>query len=387
MLKMCSIIILVIMVAVLGSQAYTVFLWKGHRYMDPVLQGEHAAFSVSATVAPFLVRLFVAPDQDTTEFPFNMSLLEYTSVSPSNGLNTTSYEDNGTNYTYDKTDNIHNTTVILDSSVPYDGYVQYVFVAFGAFYMIPAFCMLYSVWQDNIPFLQAKDTKLAKKKLENNTPKKVTSQIPELAFYILMFLFAVSYIWMEAAYSGYIAIYAIRGLGYPKSIGLIAPAVFFGCFGLGRFVGIPLSTILQKHTMLIMDLLIIAFGLVSLLFVNVHPAIIWIGTALCGLGMSSMFPTLVLWLSEHIKFEGIASGILHTGSSVGFMIGPTLTGVFFQSFGHQWFVYLLMIACVSNIVVYAFMEILVHWYGNSLKMQLNVVHCEEMECQKINGDT
>jgi MFS family permease len=167
-------------------------------------------------------------------------------------------------------------------------------------------------------------------------------------------------------------------LGYSKTTGLLCASVFFGCFGFGRLVGIPVSARIRQRTILIFNYILAILGLVCLLFVHTHQFVLWIGIVLSALGFSTVFATQVLWFSEHIVFDGTAAGVVHTGASVGVMTGPALTGILIQALGHQWLVYLMLIMCTLGIQIYAFMLLLVYLR----KRRQRLIQSKETECVK-----
>jgi fucose permease len=240
------------------------------------------------------------------------------------------------------------------------------------------------IYLEKIPLLKDKSNGATKKAPTSRTMPQEGSKVPMFIFYTLMLLFDFSYVWMEVSFTGYIAVYAVKGLGLEKRVAILCTSVFYGCFGLGRFLAIPSSTLLSQRTILITNQALIAFGLAGLYFVHVDPSLLWIGTAIVGLGTSSMFPTQIIWFSRHIKFQGTASGVLHTGVSLGAMLGPTVTGFFFQTYGHQWLVYLMLMACGVNVVIYAALEVLVHY--NKAIFKGGKATITDTECEQLNKE-
>jgi FHS family Na+ dependent glucose MFS transporter 1 len=61
--------------------------------------------------------------------------------------------------------------------------------------------------------------------------------------------------------------------------------------------------------------------------------VVWLCSALLGLGFSSVFPTLLVLSESRMKITGRVTGLFFLGSSVGGMLIPMILGQIFEYIG------------------------------------------------------
>ena len=119
--------------------------------------------------------------------------------------------------------------------------------------------------------------------------------------------------------------------------------------------------------MVIIDLVVTAAAyLLLLVFVRVWPAVIWPSAAMAGMAMATTFPTGVLWISEAIPVTGRVAAIMVIGYSVGGMIGPMIVGTLFESSTPMWFVYVVVAASVTHVILFFNMMLFIRRCGGRL---------------------
>jgi MFS family permease len=64
--------------------------------------------------------------------------------------------------------------------------------------------------------------------------------------------------------------------------------------------------------------------------------ILWISTAIAGLGLSTMFITAVIWISHVLPFSGTISSTIFTGTSIGDIVSPIATSQMIQKSAPMW---------------------------------------------------
>ena len=112
----------------------------------------------------------------------------------------------------------------------------------------------------------------------------------------------------------------------------LVSALFWGIFALGRGLSFCLASVLSPFRMLFADL-IGCLGASALLsfYVEGNENRLWLGSALLGLFMSSLFPNGIKWLKGYINMTGIAVTILIVGSSLGTIIVPPAVSYLFDA--------------------------------------------------------
>ena len=145
----------------------------------------------------------------------------------------------------------------------------------------------------------------------------------------LLFVFMMAYVGLEVAFGTYIFTYAVKGdLNFSKQKAASLSSLFWGTFAFLRLFAILLSLCRISPTIM-MTGNILGSMLASLIMV-VWPSkevAIWIGTALMGTSMASIFPNTMTWLSMNGPVTGKATGVLNTGATLGDMLLPLLVGV------------------------------------------------------------
>lgn len=170
----------------------------------------------------------------------------------------------------------------------------------------------------------------------------VPAQTPLLALVTVMFFL---YVGAEVSMSGWIFTYTVKRDLTGESQAAYLNSAFFGALTLARLLAIPLARRLRPRQILLADLLIcLAGGLVMLSFPASLPAL-WLGVILAGLGMASMFPTLLDLAQKYMPLTGRVTGWFFLGASSGGMIVPWLIGQFFERVGPQ-VVVISLLSCV-----------------------------------------
>ncbi|TVR24085.1 MAG: MFS transporter [Anaerolineaceae bacterium] len=157
----------------------------------------------------------------------------------------------------------------------------------------------------------------------------------------LLLLFAVIfllYVGAEASFSGWIYTYALRlNLATPESAAYLV-SLFWLMVMLGRVVAMGIAAYVLPRTILIVSLLI---GIAGTVLMILMPHLLWAGTILIGIGLSTIFPTTLAFASRNIRLTGKITSYFYLGAGTGVMIMPWLIGQLIQPFGAAvllWFV-------------------------------------------------
>jgi MFS transporter, FHS family, Na+ dependent glucose transporter 1 len=149
----------------------------------------------------------------------------------------------------------------------------------------------------------------------------------------LFVAFFAVYVGMEVGFGNWIYTYSTRlGLA-DETVAAYLTSAFWGSFTVGRLLGIPISARLRPQTILALDFAgcLTGFGII-LLWPASAPAL-WIGTAVLGLSMASVFATAMSLAENRLGLTGSITGWFLVGSGIGGMFFPWFIGQLFERIG------------------------------------------------------
>lgn len=159
----------------------------------------------------------------------------------------------------------------------------------------------------------------------------VRSALPVLIALIAVFDFL--YVGSEVAFGGWVFTYATAlNLGTAASAAYLT-AGFWGAMTAGRLLSIPLAIRFPPRLILLVDLVIVLTSLGLILSFPGSFSVLWIGAIGTGLGMASIFPTLLALAERHMTITGFVTSWFFVGSSLGGMTLPWIIGQLFEPFG------------------------------------------------------
>lgn len=150
----------------------------------------------------------------------------------------------------------------------------------------------------------------------------------KIILFTLLALLMFVYVGVENSYGNFVFAYSVKSqLNFPKPRAALLASVFWGSFTFFRFFSIPLS--LCGAPSWLMLTVNVAGGLVAsavLVIWPVNSTAVWIGSAILGSSMASIYPNTMVWLSEHGPATGKTIGVLLVGSTLGKMVLPAIIG-------------------------------------------------------------
>ena len=210
----------------------------------------------------------------------------------------------------------------------------------------------------------------------SNTPEETESDLPVLSIklkVLLVFLLStllMCYCSVENRFSALLMTFVVEQLNWTKSNGAKVNTVFWAAFAAGRFLGMIITRYLKPSTMLIIYMTTLAATFIGFLAASLFTVtwLIWVMTALAGLAMSIVFPSIFTWTAESIlPVTGTISGIYLLNVSVGNMLLPLLYGHLMDNFTRLWLVYLIIAQCVCCIILFIIILLLVRKYITPFK--------------------
>lgn len=155
-----------------------------------------------------------------------------------------------------------------------------------------------------------------------------------------------AYVGLELGFGGWIFTYATDRRAMTPADAAYLTSVFWGSFMLGRLVSIPAMSYLarreerrlgQRRGASLCRVLETALGgsavALSILMTSSHERSLWMGTALLGLSIGPIFPTLFAVAEQRLKLSGQITSFFLVGAGLGAMFIPWLMGVAMRRFG------------------------------------------------------
>lgn len=152
---------------------------------------------------------------------------------------------------------------------------------------------------------------------------------------LLMALLLALYVGAEMSFGGWIFSYAVTLELATETTAAYLTSLFWAGFTLGRLLAIPLARRLRPRAVLLSDLLLAAGGLILIMLGAAVPLAIWLGTALVGLGLASVFPTVLTLAERRMRITGRVTSAFFVGANVGAMTLPWLIGQLFTAIGPE----------------------------------------------------
>jgi len=171
---------------------------------------------------------------------------------------------------------------------------------------------------------------------------------------VLLFLFYALYVGLEVTYGGFILTYAVRGPPkMNKDRAAFLTSVFWGCFSVGRLLGIPLSRLLSPTLLLLLDVFLTCVSAMGLVISGRKiPSILWVCSGTLGFGMSSICACGINWAEQYISLTGKATALLVVAAATGEMIVPIVVGQLFESKGPISLMYVVLFIVIAAGVIF-----------------------------------
>uniref|UniRef100_A0A3P9KXK3 Major facilitator superfamily domain-containing protein 4A n=1 Tax=Oryzias latipes TaxID=8090 RepID=A0A3P9KXK3_ORYLA len=154
------------------------------------------------------------------------------------------------------------------------------------------------------------------------------------------------------AYAGFVYAYAVAPpMSLPnKTAGYLA-SIFWAAITAGRLLSIPLSYRFQPGRLLMFNLAGAIVTVLMLLIFYTSSVFLFVGTCLCGLFLSSIFPCMLAYTEDILDYQGCATSVLVTCAGMGEMVMQVLVGSIIQSKGSYSFLLCgMIIACIGFIL-------------------------------------
>jgi len=219
-------------------------------------------------------------------------------------------------------------------------------------YWTLAFCMVPLV----ILFLSVQSPEIRKSEdaSENELASQVNGKKARVTLVILLVSFFFFYVGAEANFGNYITSYVQKsGLAIRDETAYLINSLFFGTFTFGRLIAIPVTARLKTRQTITIDLIgsVTAF-VIMLSFPNSIVAL-GIGSALAGLSMASVFPTMLTYAEQNLRLTARITSYFYLGISSANMVVSWLIAQLFERSGPFSFVVILTILVFMQVVLWS----------------------------------
>jgi fucose permease len=141
-----------------------------------------------------------------------------------------------------------------------------------------------------------------------------------------------AYVGVELGFAGWIYRFgSLRGLDQATTSYL--GAAFLGAFAVGRILSVRIARVLDAVTILFVDHAVAVAALVLLLAGRRAPLALWTGTIVFGLGIASLFPSMMSVSEAVVPATGTVTSLYLAGSAIGTMAIPGSMGALLDHFG------------------------------------------------------
>lgn len=143
---------------------------------------------------------------------------------------------------------------------------------------------------------------------------------------VLIALVFFFYVGTEISFGGWIFTYTtITGLADAASAAYLTSG-FWGSYTIGRLIAIPLTRRLSSKVMILCDFSILLSSLALMFLFPQSFLVLWIGVIGVGIGMASIFPTMLSFAGKNMTLTGFMTSWFFVGGSLGGMSIPWLIG-------------------------------------------------------------
>uniref|UniRef100_A0A8B9MUY6 Major facilitator superfamily domain containing 4B n=1 Tax=Accipiter nisus TaxID=211598 RepID=A0A8B9MUY6_9AVES len=154
------------------------------------------------------------------------------------------------------------------------------------------------------------------------------------ALIILLFVFFFCYVGAEVTYGSYIFTYAKVFANMKENEAAALNSVFWGAFAACRGVAIFCAACLYPGTMILLSIIGSAASSSCLAFFARYPASLWVGTAVYGASMATIFPSGISWIEQYTVVQGKSASLFVIGAALGEMCIPAVVGYLQGRFHH-----------------------------------------------------
>ncbi|XP_039207139.1 sodium-dependent glucose transporter 1 [Crotalus tigris] len=146
------------------------------------------------------------------------------------------------------------------------------------------------------------------------------------ALVLLLSVFFFWYVGAEVTYGSYIFTYAKTYAFMKETEAAGLNAVFWGTFAACRGLAICFATCSYPGSMILISIVGSTVSSLFLVLFNVHSVALWVGSAVYGASMATIFPSGISWLEQYTTVQGKSAAMFVMGAALGEMCIPGAVG-------------------------------------------------------------
>lgn len=159
---------------------------------------------------------------------------------------------------------------------------------------------------------------------------------------VLIACFVLLYVGAEGGFGGWVFTYATKlGLSDAATAAYLT-AGFWGALTVGRLLGIPLAARTTPRAILFWDMVLSIASIGVIAVWSGSALLLWVGAIGAGLGMASIYPTMLSFAERRMTITGQITGWIFLGAGAGGMVVPWLIGQLFERMGAWVTMYILL---------------------------------------------
>ncbi|XP_074943555.1 sodium-dependent glucose transporter 1 [Phalacrocorax aristotelis] len=186
------------------------------------------------------------------------------------------------------------------------------------------------------------------------------------ALIFLLFIFFFCYVGAEVTYSSYLFTYAKVFAEMKENEAAALNSVFWGAFAACRGVAIFCAACLYPGTMILLSITGSAISSLCLAFFARYPALLWVGTAMYGASLATIFPSGISWIEQYTVVQGKSASLFVIGAALGEMCVPAMVGYLQGRFHHVPVVmYTALVTSAMTVLLFPLMYKLANSAGES----------------------
>ena len=302
-------------------------VWK-NKDTGPIMQFIHFTFAFGAFLAPLFSKPFISDSESVAR---NISCANI-----STSINSTCWNNVYNMCAAEGSGQMADIFVIVDcsssASSMFFGYAYWISVIP---LLIPLPPLLYYGFKQQCccPVLfkrkQSLNVTAEDETSDENSTKYPSSKVYIVTVLSFLFLFMAVYVGMEVTFGTYVFAFAVKGsLQLSKQRAASLSSLFWGTFSFARCFSIVVSLFKAPPSLMMIGNLTGSLVAATIMLIWRDNEIgIWIGSGLLGASVSAIYPTTMVWMSQHVPPSGKAAGVLGTGAVLGDTLFPLLVGI------------------------------------------------------------
>lgn len=190
---------------------------------------------------------------------------------------------------------------------------------------------------------------------------------------------------LQSAFGGYIYAYALKSiLDLNKTEGAYLNALFWGMFAFGRLISIFLATRFTPAFMLLCNIVGCMLSMTLILMVRHNHVVLYLGTAIYGLFLSSVTPSTISMAEQYIDINSKITSMLVVVAALGEMVFPNIVGNLFARVGPVSFLIFCAVASYCSVIIYASVWLVGRTTPKHLVSDSSFVWCHHCTINKQN---